>query len=453
MQNCKRALQVVMGVALVATTACATTTTVDTGRYTRNAAAPPSTRHACKPDAPPQKWAVVIGINFYEDDRISDLGGAVNDAWTFYHYLANPNGGGVDAYRLRLLLNDEATRTNVEGALGGFLSNACPQDHIIIYFAGHGSPEPGRPEDAFLLVHDTDVDNIVGSAISMGRLPDFLEWRAGRTGNLLMLIDACHSGNIQFPGSRGGVLDESIRLEQATAVVKSLDKLVEKDGWGAISATAPNQLAGESTQTCKLGNTNYSGGIFTCYLVAGMTGKADLNQDGVVVLEELFAYVQREVADFTFGSQKPQLSGTLNPALPISTSKSGLEIPRVPRRYLIEEKPHALRPFVWLGAGLTAATLVTGGVLNLVANVQAGDSNSTTPSDRTRAEFAADRRDFDDTRGLANVTYLSGAALALVTTGLLLLDEYGAPEDIDDVYSDEPWLRIGIQGAALNLRW
>ena len=85
----------------------------------------------CSANAPAKKWAVIIGVNFYADDRIPDLGGAVNDAWSFYHFLASPSGGAVDAHRLQLLLNDDATRKNVEGALGNFLGQACPQDNVI----------------------------------------------------------------------------------------------------------------------------------------------------------------------------------------------------------------------------------------------------------------------------------------------------------------------------------
>ena len=90
---------------------------------------------------------MVIGINEYQDEGIPDLDGAVNDAWAFYHYIASPAGGSIPPMRMRLLLNEEATREAVAGALGKFLANACPQDQVIIYFAGHGMPEPERPEE------------------------------------------------------------------------------------------------------------------------------------------------------------------------------------------------------------------------------------------------------------------------------------------------------------------
>lgn len=431
--------------------ACASTPT--SSRYTRNAVAPPSATQTCSESAPSQTWAVVVGINFYEDDRIPDLGGAVNDAWTYYHYLASPTGGGVDAYRLRLLLNDEATRTNVEGALGGFLAGACPQDKVIIYFAGHGAPEPGRPEEAFLLVHDTDVDNLVGSAVSMSRLPDFLAWRAGRAGSLLLLVDACHSGNIQFPGDRGFV-PKTVNLERASSVAGSLDTLATRDGWGAISATGPDQLAGESSASCKLGGQDYAGGIFTCNLVSGLSGAADSDADGTVVLDELFAHVERTVSNASGGQQRPRRSGTLAGTLAMSQSGSlDVEIPRVPERFLVDASPHPLRPWIWTGAALSAGTLVTAGVFNLLANSSAGDANAVPAGGQSRADYQ-DRVD-DHARDvtLANTTYVVGAALALGTGLLLAWDIFGEAEDADDVYGEDPWFRVGVGELTLGFRW
>ncbi len=52
--------------------------------------------------AEPKTLAVVVGVNQYQDERISDLQGAASDAWAFYHYLASPAGGGLPEPRLRL---------------------------------------------------------------------------------------------------------------------------------------------------------------------------------------------------------------------------------------------------------------------------------------------------------------------------------------------------------------
>ena len=178
-----------------------------TQKYTGNRYVMPieskQTQNRCQTQQTTKSWAVIAGINFYQDERIPDLKGAVNDAWNFYHYLVSPQGARFDPNQVRLLLNEQATRAGIEDALGQFLTAACPQDKVVIYFAGHGAPEPERPEEAFLLMHDPNLDSMVSSAVSMSQLPKFLQWRTGQAAELLMLIDACHSGNIKFPNQRG----------------------------------------------------------------------------------------------------------------------------------------------------------------------------------------------------------------------------------------------------------
>lgn len=411
--------------------------------------APEAAAPSCEATAEPRQWAVVVGIDFYRDDRIPDLDGAVNDAWTFYHYLSSPAGGAIPRSRLRLLLNQEATRREVEGALGNFLAGACPQDQLIIYFAGHGAPEPGRAEEAFLLVHDTSLDNMVGTALSMSRLPDFLEWRAGRAGRLLMLVDACHSGNIAFPGARG-FEPKRLELARSESVGAQIDQLVGgRPGWGAISATAPEEIAGESETLCPLGGVPYTGGIFTCHAIRALSGEADADGDGRITLAEFYTQVRAQVSDTSGGQQTPQQSGTLEASLVLAeVRRQPVAIPQVPERYRLESDPHPLRPYLWVGVGLTASAALAAGVLNAVANGKADDLDSAGRGDLSRDEFDRLDAEQDTYRQAALGTYLGAAALAALTGALALWDALDEPQGIDDVYREAPWLEVRPTGLA-----
>ena len=415
----------------------------------------------CVPNAPSRKWAVVIGVNFYNDERIPDLGGAVNDAWSFYHFLASPEGGAIDPFRLKLLLNDEASKQGVEDALGEFLQHTCPQDQVIIYFAGHGAPEPDKPDEAYLLVNDTNLDSMVSSAISMGELFRFLQRRTGQTSQLLMLIDACHSGNIQFPGKRGFKKKEEIRLEEearAKSVSAGVSELVKgSDGWGAISATAADQLAGETSASCEIGGKPYAGGIFTCYLLQGLSGGADDDENGVVTLNEAFGHLQNKVSEARDGDQVPQMSGRLDTTMELSNPRSSrVDIPEVPERYLVESLDHPARPFIYVAGGLTLASLSASLFFNLDANTKADELNRFDNLSKTRAEFDTLSDAQASAQQIAFIGYLSTAALAAITLGLTGYDIFDEPEGIDDVYERGPAFQIGVGpvegGASLQLR-
>ena len=61
------------------------------------------------------KWPLVVGINQYLDDGITDLRFAVNDADKLYQLLVDPEYGGFDAQQVKLLTD----RTKVQAYPSG----------------------------------------------------------------------------------------------------------------------------------------------------------------------------------------------------------------------------------------------------------------------------------------------------------------------------------------------
>jgi len=115
-----------------------------------------------------QRWAVVVGISDYDDSRIPSLRYAAADARIFYDWLTSPQGGRYAPSRVKLLLNKKATGNNIKNALFVWLKRAIEEDLVIIYFAGHGSPEsPDSPNNLFLLPYDTQYDNIATTGFPM----------------------------------------------------------------------------------------------------------------------------------------------------------------------------------------------------------------------------------------------------------------------------------------------
>ena len=415
---------------------------------------------ACREDAPARQWAVVIGVNDYQDGGIADLDGAVNDAWSFYHFLASPAGGSVPRERMRLLLNQEATREAVVGSLGKFLANACPKDQVMIYFAGHGMPEPERPEEAFLLVHDTKLENLVGSAISMNQLPEFLSWRANKAGSLMMIVDACHSGTIKFPGKRGvkNLTDSKERLQTVDKGIEEALKKHEDKGWGAISAAASDQFAAEIKGGCMFGDYAYLGGLFTCHLLKGLSGDADKDANGQVNVDELYAYLDSSVRRDSRGQQSPKRSGSLKGDMTVSyTSTSGrVAIPTLPEKYT-GAMEHPLRPWVYTGAGLTVAAAATGAYFGLKSQDSADQADNTIGDERADLLDQSDRES-----RIAVTSYGLAAGLGALTLSGFLIDFLQEPEDIEDVYEKAPLFELGVVPGAdarpdgyvrMNLAW
>jgi len=411
----------------------------------------------CRVDGPSQSWAVVIGVNEYLDEGVPALKGAAHDAWNVYHYLTNPKGGGVPSSRARLMINEEATKSNVEEAFNEFLAQSCPQDQVILYIASHGVPEPQNPDEAYLVMHDTMLDKLVSTGISMTRLPDFLSWRAkasqGSNGRVLLLLDACHSGNVIFPGSRGfapskGAAREAV-VKRAQSVNASLESGIKAEsGWGVIAAAAPDQVAEEGVKSCTVGGVPYEGGIFTCSLLRSIDKSGDRDQDGALSFDEVYEEVADHLKLLRGPTQVPQRSGGLKGGAPIfETPKERVPLPPLAERYYQVYKS-AYTPWIWTSLGLTAVAAGLGLERQLSANQESAELNgwlSNTASGKTQADYQAQVQRRDEMISSSQAMYLSAGLSALGAALLSYLEYRASPPPREASYDRPPKLWLGAE--------
>ncbi len=240
----------------------------------------------------PQRWAVVVGVSKYANSSIKNLTYADRDAGGFADFLKSAAGGGFDDEHVKLLLNQDATLANVKQALFNFLRQTIDKDLVVIYFAGHGAPEPANPDNNYLLCYDTDPKSLETTAFPMWDVNTALT-RYIPSKRVVVFTDACHSGGITTDlATRGMSATDDNLINQ---YLSSLSKTKE----GIIVFTASQ--AGEVSQELdKLGH-----GVFTYYLLEGLHGKADFNNDYSVTIGELMDYVEEKVKRQTNGNQHP----------------------------------------------------------------------------------------------------------------------------------------------------
>jgi uncharacterized caspase-like protein len=243
--------------------------------------------------------AVLVGIDKYSDPSIGSLSYARADAEALGHLI---NEGIHPAERqVRLLLDNEATKRNIMVAVGEDLPRlASPDDIILIFFAGHGSPETGGSPDEvsrYLIAHDTEYDNIYATGIDMER--EFPRWyqRVHDPKLVLLFIDAC------FSGRAGGRTFQGPRLSRARAEHRgrplSLRTLDLGEGRLMLSACDDDQVARESRE--------FQHGVFTHYLLRALsTPSVD---EETISVHALYVEVLKEVTAYSSGRQLPVFNG------------------------------------------------------------------------------------------------------------------------------------------------
>jgi WD40 repeat protein len=252
-------------------------------------------------------WVIAVGVNEYANAQYN-LKYAVADAQSFAEEvrLRQTQVGRFDHVEVIPLLNENATKANILSALRRLtgtpgaaepstlkaglldrLKRAEPEDAVIIYFAGHGTAQGQR---FYLIPHDlgytgdrgelneSGLSAILSHSISDLELEDSVEGLAA--GSLLMVIDACNSGQaLEAEEKRRGPMNS-----------KGLAQLAYEKGMYILTAAQSYQAALEAAQ---LGH-----GLLTYALVEeGLkTGVADNEpKDGVLTAREWLDFATERV--------------------------------------------------------------------------------------------------------------------------------------------------------------
>lgn len=234
--------------------------------------------------------AVIVGVSQYLEVE-PDLQYADKDAAAFSDYLKTKSGGEVPADNIRLLTNEQATTANIITALEWLKGKSHEGDRAIFYFSGHGDVEKlTSAQNGYLLTYNSPKLVYIAGALPVFIVKDYISTLSENKVNVVMISDACHSGKLS-----GG--NEGVRATAASL----------QSQWGKeikILSAQPEQLSLESK--------DWGGGrgVFSYYLVNGLYGLADKNNDATVSLTELEAYVTESVMRDSKEKQEPIFDAT-----------------------------------------------------------------------------------------------------------------------------------------------
>jgi hypothetical protein len=240
--------------------------------------------------------AIIIGIQDYK--RVPRADFANNDAKEFYEYAVRALG--VKPEKIKMLLDDEADEINVVKAFENWLPIQVNRDKtdVYVFFSGHGLPAADG-KSLYFLPHGVDKELLSRTAVAQNEVIAALSVAKPRS--VTMFIDACYSGQ-----TRAG----DVLVANAKPVALKSDAGVYPANFTVITASANDQISSSSPEL--------KHGIFSFYLMKGMEGEADANQDGKITVGEMQDYLSDKVARQAMTlnrKQSPQLVGDANTVL------------------------------------------------------------------------------------------------------------------------------------------
>lgn len=225
-------------------------------------------------------YAIIIGVadykNFAPGD--GDLNYTVNDALSFADFLKSKKGGSVPASNIVLLTDAQATKQNIITKAKALFSKAKKNDRVIFYFSGHGSKGCFMPYDA------GDIGN---SSLYFKEIKSI--FRSAKCDTKLLFADACYSGSMKNglennSSQNGKKKDEEVNMNIAV-----------------MMSCTDNQYSIETSA--------FRQGVFTYYLMEGLSGKANRDGNSFITIQELYYYVYHKVKERSGENQTPILFG------------------------------------------------------------------------------------------------------------------------------------------------
>ena len=259
---------------------------------------PATTLPASHSDMPGTGWALLVGVGAYrpvEGFTIGQLKAPAKDVVALRKFLTDSSFGAFPAENVRTLVDADATKKNILYALAELRDRAAPEDLVLFYFSGHGYRPSGGGDDgapAYILPY-IDSARALNSpsigCINYNDITDIVQQMEAE--KVVVFLDACHAGGIK-PGGTKAILGnayERFRSEWENA-----------RGHALLLSSDQSQLSYEEPD----------GSVFTKFLIKGLEGEADLNDNAIVGFEELAEYLEREVPAYTLAKFRKRQTPT-----------------------------------------------------------------------------------------------------------------------------------------------
>lgn len=230
----------------------------------------------------PKLYILAVGVAQYRDPSWN-LSYAAKDARDFVAAMRLQEGGLYRQVEVRLLTDQQATKDNILDGLEWVQRQTTSRDVAMVFFAGHGVND--NLNRYFFCSHNFEEQSLMRTGVAYSDIKSTVEAIAGKA---LFFVDTCHAGNAIGGRRRGSPVD----------IIGLVNELSSAEN-GVIVFTAATGRQ-NSLEDAKWGN-----GAFTKALVEGLTGRADLKNQGKITVSMLDFYVAERVKELTGGKQTP----------------------------------------------------------------------------------------------------------------------------------------------------
>ena len=227
-----------------------------------------------------QRKALIIANDEYEQEALQNLLAPAADAEALGRVLGDRQIGD---FAVQVVQNQPSHI--IQGQIEDLFSEGRPDDVLLVHFSGHGlKSESG---ELFFAASNTRPNRLGSTAVAA----DFVRrcMKDSRSRSVVLLLDCCY----------GGAFPQGVTA-RAAGDVNVLDSFTQgrSGGRGRAVITASNAMEYAFEGDRLADDQHRRPSVFTSALVEGLaTGDADMDEDGLVSLNELYDYVFDKVRE------------------------------------------------------------------------------------------------------------------------------------------------------------
>ena len=225
-------------------------------------------------------YAFLVGINHFKDG-IPNLKFCINDVRVLGQTLKDI---GYTTKIIHDELEDDTLtplRSNIFEELRNWIQSITPEDTLLVHFSSHGTLINDK---ACILTSDSRKRSLEKTVLPVKEVVDVM--KSGRARKLILSLDICH----------GGV--EMGRAILGQEFENNVYDLAE--GFALLAASTAQQVAVDMDEQ--------GHGLFTYYLINGLRGDADTDNDGRITVEDIRNYILASIRKWNItngGYQEP----------------------------------------------------------------------------------------------------------------------------------------------------
>ncbi|NQT65684.1 MAG: caspase family protein [FCB group bacterium] len=220
--------------------------------------------------------AVVFGIEDYKN--VSDVSFAHRDARFIKEYFLQTLG--IKENNIYYKANEDVSKAEFDKVFSadGWLDKRVKEGktEIYFYYAGHGAPDI-KQNKAYLIPYDGDPNYASQTGYEMEEIYNNLADLKAKS--VTVFLDACFTGANR---------ENEMLLADARPLMIEVKSPIAH-GITVFSATGQKEISSAWREK--------KHGLFSYFLMKGMQGEADVNNDNKLTLKELGDYIQEKVSE------------------------------------------------------------------------------------------------------------------------------------------------------------